>query len=309
MAFAPKSNGSKNNRDKNNSPKSNSPKNAGREARETLGWWHAYRFLILRRACQLGVILMFLSGPLWNRWILKGNYSASLLFDAIPLTDPLITAESLSAGHLPEWKTLLGATIIVAIYAVVASKAFCGWVCPLNIVTDCASWLRRKLGIRQSAKLPRQLRYGILAMILVGSAFSGSLLWEWINPVAALGRVFVYGLGATLWLVLVVFLFDLLIVEHGWCGHLCPIGATYGLIGAKSLVRIKVQDRAKCDRCMDCYHVCPEPQVLRIPLNGKPDESQIVLSKDCISCGRCIDVCAEKVFTFSNRFAQEKRIL
>lgn len=299
MAFTPKSNGSK----------SNSPKNAGREARETLGWWHAYRFLILRRACQLGVILMFLSGPLWNLWILKGNYSASLLFDVIPLTDPLITAESLSAGHLPEWKTLLGAGIIVAIYAVVASKAFCGWICPLNIVTDCASWLRRKLGIRQSAKLPRQLRYGILAMILIGSAFSGSLLWEWINPVAALGRVFVYGLGATLWLVLVVFLFDLLIVEHGWCGHLCPIGATYGLISAKSLVRIKVQDRAKCDRCMDCYHVCPEPQVLRIPLNGKPDESQIVLSKDCISCGRCIDVCAEKVFTFSSRFAQEKRIL
>lgn len=290
-------------------PKANSPKNAGREAREKLGWWRAYRFLILRRLSQLSIVLMFLSGPLWDFWILKGNYSSSLLFDLIPLTDPLITAESLATGYLPEWKTLLGAGIIVLIYALIASKAFCGWVCPLNIVTDCAAWLRRKLGIRQSAKLPRNLRYGILAMILIGSAVSGTLLWEWINPVAALGRVFVYGLGATLWLVLVVFLFDLLVVEHGWCGHLCPIGATYALIGAKSVVRVKVQDRQACDRCMDCYHVCPEPQVLRLPLHGKDEDSQIVLSKDCISCGRCIDVCAENVFAFSTRFAKEKRII
>ena len=290
-------------------PKSNSPKNAGLEAREKLGWWRAYRFLILRRLSQLSVVLMFLSGPLWNVWILKGNYSSSMLFDVIPLTDPLITAESLATGYVPEWNTLLGALIIVAIYAFLASKVFCAWICPLNFVTDCAAWFRRKLGIRQSAKLPRNLRYGILVMILVGSAVSGTLLWEWINPVAALGRVFVYGLGATLWLVLAVFLFDLLIVEHGWCGHLCPIGATYALIGAKSIVRVKVVDRKQCDRCMDCFHVCPEPQVLRLPLNGKPEDSQIVLDKDCISCGRCVDVCAENVFTFSTRFEKEKRII
>ncbi|MDP0383824.1 quinol dehydrogenase ferredoxin subunit NapH [Glaesserella parasuis] len=284
----------------------NSPKDAGLEARQKLGWWRAYRFLILRRLSQLSVVLMFLSGPMWNVWILKGNYSSSMLFDLIPLTDPLITAESLATGYLPEWKTLLGAAIIVAIYALLASKVFCGWICPVNIVTDCAAWLRRKLGIRQSAKLPRSLRYGILAMILVGSAISGTLLWEWINPVAALGRVFVFGLGATLWLVLAVFLFDLLIVEHGWCGHLCPIGAAYGLIGAKSIVRVRVVDRAKCDRCMDCFHVCPEPQVLRLPLNGKPEDSQIVLSKDCISCGHCVDVCAENVFSFTTRFERER---
>ena len=280
----------------------NSPKDAGIEARQKLGWWHAYRFLILRRLTQLSIIFMFLSGPLWNTWILKGNYSGSLLFDSIPLTDPLMTAEMLSTGYMPEWTTILGALIVVVFYALVASKAFCSWVCPLNIVTDSAAWLRRKLGIRQSAKLSRNLRYGILAMILVGSAISGTLLWEWINPVAALGRVFVYGLGATLWLILVVFLFDLLIVEHGWCGHLCPIGATYALIGAKSLLKVKVIDRARCDCCMDCYNVCPEPQVLRLPLHGDAEDSQIILSKDCITCGRCIDVCAENVFKFGTRF-------
>lgn len=213
-----------------------------------------------------------------------------------------MAAEVLATGYQPEWTMLIGALLVVLFYAIVGSKLFCSWVCPMNIVTDAAAWLRRKLGIRQTARISRNLRYVILAVILIGSAISGTLLWEWINPVAALGRVFVYGLGATLWLVLVVFLFDLLVAEHGWCGHLCPIGATYALIGAKSLIKVKVVDRNRCDNCMDCYNVCPEPQVLRVPLHGKPEESTVILSKDCITCGRCIDVCAENVFAFGTRF-------
>ncbi|MDG6895231.1 quinol dehydrogenase ferredoxin subunit NapH [Volucribacter amazonae] len=280
----------------------NAPKYAGREARQKWGWWYANRFLLWRRLTQLSIMAMFLAGPWFDVWLLKGNYSSSLLLDTVPLSDPLIVAESLATGYLPDWRALLGALIIIVFYACIASRAFCAWVCPLNIVTDSAAWLRRKLGIRQTAKLPRSLRYVVLLMILLGSASSGMLLWEWLNPVSALGRGIIYGLGATLWLVVAVFLFDLLIVEHGWCGHLCPIGATYGVIGAKAIARIKVSDRAKCDNCMDCYHVCPEPQVLRSPLHGKKNESLLVLSKDCISCGRCVDVCAEKVFIFTTRF-------
>lgn len=280
----------------------NAPKYAGREARERFGWWRANRFLFWRRLSQLSILAMFLCGPFFNVWILRGNYSSSLLLDTVPLSDPLITAESLATGYLPDNLTLIGVVIVVVAYMLLGSRVFCGWVCPLNVVTDCAAWLRRKLGIRQTAKLSRNLRYGILLIILVGSAFSGMLLWEWLNPVAALGRALIYGFGATTWLILVVFLFDLMVVEHGWCGHLCPTGAIYGVIGAKGIIRVKVIDRDRCDNCMDCYNVCPEAQVLRSPLHGKKEESLLVLSKDCISCGRCIDVCAENVFKFSTRF-------
>lgn len=275
---------------------------AGKEAREKFGWWRANRFLILRRLTQLSILLMFLSGPYLNIWILKGNYSSSLFLDLIPMSDPLIIAESLATGFVPSLTALLGGSIVIMLYGLLASRAFCAWVCPLNVVTDLAAWLRRKFGIRQSAKLSRHLRYGLLVLILLGSAITGNLLWEWINPVAALGRALIYGFSATIWLILAVFLFDLFVVEHGWCGHLCPIGAVYGQIGAKSLIRVKAQYRSRCDNCMDCYHVCPEPQVLRAPLHGKNDESPIILAKDCISCGRCIDVCAEKVFILTNRF-------
>ncbi|MBE2896914.1 quinol dehydrogenase ferredoxin subunit NapH [Pasteurellaceae bacterium HPA106] len=280
----------------------NAIEHAGREAREKLGFWRANRFLLLRRACQLVILAMFLSGPYFGFWILRGNYSGSLLLDTVPLTDPLMLAESFATGYVPVLSAVIGGLIVIAFYALVGSKVFCAWCCPVNVITDVAAWLRRKLNIRQTAKLNRTLRYAILVMILLGSAITGTLLWEWINPVAALGRALIYGFGATTWLLLALFLFDLLVVEHGWCGHLCPIGAAYGVIGAKSLIRVKVIDRARCDRCMDCFNVCPEPHVLRSPLFGKAQESQLVLSKDCISCGRCVDVCAESVFTFSTRF-------
>ena len=189
----------------------------------------------------------------------------------------------------------------MAIYALIASRAFCAWVCPLNPVTDLAAWMRRKLNIRQSASLPRGLRYGILLAVLAGSAVSGTLLWEWLNPVALLGRSLIFGAVGGLWLILAVFLFDLLVTEHGWCGHICPMGALYGVIGAKAMVRVSAEHREKCTRCMDCFHVCPESQVLREPVLNN-DHSPLVLSKDCISCGRCMDVCTEHVFEFKNRF-------
>ncbi|EPC5194144.1 quinol dehydrogenase ferredoxin subunit NapH [Edwardsiella piscicida] len=274
---------------------------AGKEARVRLGWWRSHRWLMLRCGCQLGVLLMFLSGPLFGVWILKGNYSASRFLDTLPMTDPLMMLESLLAGHWPALTALLGALLVLGLYGLIASRAFCGWVCPLNPVTDLAAWLRRRLGIRQSTTLSRSLRYGILLAILAGSAVSGTLLWEWLNPVALLGRSLIFGAGGGLWLILAIFLFDLLVTEHGWCGHLCPLGALYGAIGSKSIVRVGAVRRDRCTRCMDCFHVCPEPQVLREPVLNH-NHSPLVLSKACISCGRCMDVCAEQVFEFKTRF-------
>lgn len=279
----------------------NSASQAGRDARQRYGFIRSHRWLLLRRLSQLAILMMFLSGPWFGVWILKGNYSGSLLLDTVPLTDPLMMLESLFAGHWPALTALAGALVIVAIYALIASRAFCAWVCPLNPVTDLAAWMRRKLNIRQSASLPRGLRYGILLAVLAGSAVSGTLLWEWLNPVALLGRSLIFGAVGGLWLILAVFLFDLLVTEHGWCGHICPMGALYGVIGAKVMVRVSAEHREKCTRCMDCFHVCPESQVLREPVLNN-DHSPLVLSKDCISCGRCMDVCAEHVFEFKNRF-------
>ncbi len=69
---------------------------------------------------------------------------------------------------------------------------------------------------------------------MLGGALSGAILWTWLDPVAALHRGLVFGMGAGWVLIALVFVLDLLLVEHGWCGHLCPLGATYGVIGRKA---------------------------------------------------------------------------
>jgi ferredoxin-type protein NapH len=60
-----------------------------------------------------------------------------------------------------------------------------------------------------------------------------------------------------------IFIYDLLVASRGWCGHLCPVGAFYGLLGKTALVRVPPPNRKACDDCMDCFIVCPEPQVIR----------------------------------------------
>lgn len=275
-------------------------KDAGKAAIQNLGWWKAHRFLILRRISQFSIIALFMAGPTWG--VFKGNLSSSTLFDVIPFTDPLLLLQTIAAGHLPEFTAILGALIVVALYAVIAPRAFCAWVCPLNIVTDLAAWLRRKLNLKASYSWPKSLRYWLIPVLLIGSAISGSALWVWIDPVSALHRGLIFGMGAGWMLIVLVFLLDLLLVEHGWCGHLCPLGATYGIIGKQSIMRVTATERNACTKCMDCFNVCPEPQVLREPLK---DGDIRVMDQDCISCGRCIDVCSEKVFEFKTRYSKQ----
>ncbi|EGQ8055557.1 quinol dehydrogenase ferredoxin subunit NapH [Vibrio alginolyticus] len=276
----------------------NLAQNAGKEALEKLGWWRAHRFLILRRLCQFTIIALFMAGPTLG--ILTGNLSSSMLLDTVPLSDPLIVLQALATGHVPEFNALLGVVIVVVFYAILAPRAFCAWVCPLNIVTDLAAWLRRKFNIKASYRWSPVIRYWLIPVLMLGSALSGAILWTWLDPVAALHRGLVFGMGAGWVLIALVFVLDLLLVEHGWCGHLCPLGATYGVIGRKSLLRVTAVRREDCTKCMDCFYVCPEPEVLRQPLK---EGDRRVMDQNCISCGRCLDVCPEHVFEFKNRLS------
>ena len=59
----------------------NSANQAGLEARQRHGIIRSHRWLLLRRLSQLAVLMMFLSGPWWGIWILKGNYSGRSIND------------------------------------------------------------------------------------------------------------------------------------------------------------------------------------------------------------------------------------
>lgn len=274
----------------------------GREALHAKGWWLAHRFLLLRRLAQLSVFALFLLGPLAGLWIVKGNLSASLTLGVLPLTDPFVLAQTLAARHAPELTALTGAAIVLAFYALVGGRVFCSWVCPVNVVTDVAAWLRRRAHIT-SGRAPRGgLRYWLLGAVLVASALAGQAVWESVNPVSLTQRALIFG-GTLAWgAAAAVFLFDLLVAPRGWCGHLCPVGAAYALIGSRSLLRVSAAHSSRCNDCADCYAVCPEPQVIVMPLKGKAGASPVITDRECSNCGRCIDVCGPDVFRFTHRF-------
>ncbi|HNV60724.1 MAG TPA: quinol dehydrogenase ferredoxin subunit NapH, partial [Rhodoferax sp.] len=158
----------------------------GQEALEAKGWWKSNQWLVLRRSSQLGLLLLFLVGPWAGIWVVKGNLSSSLTLNALPLTDPYVLLQAVAAGYWPQATGLIGASIVLAFYAIFGGRAYCSWVCPVNPVTDLAAWLRLRLGIRGGAHLSRDTRYWILGMTLVVSAVTGTVAWEWINPVTML---------------------------------------------------------------------------------------------------------------------------
>jgi ferredoxin-type protein NapH len=257
------------------------------------------KWLLLRRLSQVGLMSLFFVGPLTGFWLVKGNLNTSLTLDILPLSDPFIVVQSVLAGHLPEITAVIGAMIVAGVYALIGGRVYCSWVCPVNIFTDLAFWLRRMLALKQGWRPKRESRYFVLAIALSISFLTGTIAWEYLNPISMIHRGLLFGIGAGWMLIVAIFLFDLFISRHGWCGRFCPVGAFYGLLGSKSLVRVRAVDRKACDDCRDCYIICPEPHVITPALKDKSTMSApAILSRDCTNCGRCIDVCHVDVFRF-----------
>jgi len=278
----------------------------GQDAIESKGWLAAHKWLLLRRASQLGVLALFMIGPWFGVWIIKGNLSSSLVLDVLPLTDPYIFLQMLATGFLPAFSAtvITGVIVLSAFYLLVGGRVFCAWVCPVNMVTDAASWTRRRFNIKSNHAPHANTRYWFLAGTFVASALTGTLAMEWVNPVSITHRGLFFGMGAGLWFLVALFLYDAFVATRGWCGHLCPMGALYSLLGKTALLRVAAPRRDDCDDCMDCFAVCPEPQVIRPAVKKAGQESPVILDSRCTACGRCIDVCSKQVFRLTHRFDQ-----
>jgi ferredoxin-type protein NapH len=268
-----------------------------------------YGWMVARRATQLAVLGLFMLGPWFGIWIVTGNLSSSLTLDVLPLTDPFVLLQTAVAGHWPEMTALIGVGIVAGFYLLVGGRSYCSWVCPINPVTDAAAWLRERIGLKPVAAPPRSARYWLLGAVLIACAITGVAVWEWVNPVSVLHRGVIFGMGAGWWLIAALFLFDLLVAARGWCSHLCPMGATYSLIGHGSILRVAATGRERCDDCMDCYRVCPEPQVIKPVLRPAHENDGVVINAiACTNCARCMEVCDQDVFRFSTRFANRTEV-
>lgn len=261
-----------------------------------------WRFILYRRIVQLGTLLLFFGSAHWgwhvfDKPILRGNLSASELLGVIPLADPFATLQIFIAGHVLHKDVIIGAVIVFIAYLVLGARVWCSWVCPINMVTDLSAWIRAKLGMKNTFRIKRNLRYIMLGMSLILSVLMGVAAFEWISPISIFHRELIFGIGAGWIFILAIFLFDLFVLKHGWCGHLCPLGAFYALLGKIAPLRISF-DKPTCTHCLECVKVCPEPQVLNFKQAGNVG---LISSGECSNCGRCITVCPENTLAFKLR--------
>lgn len=273
-----------------------------RHAIAAKGIWHAWRWTLARRTTQIGLLAVFMLGPWADMWWVRGNLASSNWFNGLlKLTDPYMLVQSLLAGHSLAWPAIIGAMLISAFFLLMGGRVYCGWICPLNLVTDAAHWLRQRLGLRRDRSIGRGTRLWLLGGTLLASASTGVLAWEIVNPVTVLQRGLLFGMGSGWALIAAIFLFDLLITRRGWCSHLCPVGAFYGLLGHLSPVRVHAANRQACRHCGACLRSCPEPHVIPPALKANGQAPGFIVSGDCMNCGACIDACPNDVFTFGWR--------
>jgi len=259
------------------------------------------KYLVLRRISQLTILFLYFSANAWGWKILVGNLSLSKLFNTIPLTDPYLFLQMLFAGAIISTDMIIGVILIALFYGIIGGRAFCSWVCPVNMITDLAAYVRRKTHHEKdnliSAMKIKNFRYWFAGILLIVSFITGAAAFEFISPIGIFTRGVAFSIGfGWIWLI-AIFLFDAFILKNGWCGHVCPLGATYSIIGAKNLIRVK-HDKEKCTNCGNCLMVCPEAQVLAPVINKKSD---FIKGIECTNCGRCIEVCEDNALKFSIR--------
>ena len=260
------------------------------------------KYLIPRRITQFLILFLYFAANYWGWKILVGNLSFSKLFDKIPLADPYAVLQMIFAGAVISSNLIIGALIIIAFYGIIGGRAYCSWVCPVNLITDLAAWVRRKTHHEKdnliSAVKIKKFRYFFLVILLLVSAVVGAAAFEFISPIGMFTRAVAFTLGFSWVWLLAIFLFDAFVLKNGWCGHVCPVGAMYSIIGAKSIIRV-YHDKEKCTNCGDCLMICPENQVLSPVINKKSD---YISGIECTNCGRCIEVCNDDALKFTLRY-------
>ncbi|MDP6872285.1 MAG: 4Fe-4S binding protein [Alphaproteobacteria bacterium] len=219
-------------------------------------------------------------------------------FWGLKLSDPLAALGHISAGLTLYWPFLLTALIPLVI-TVIFGRIFCGWLCPANFLyelnTNLTAWLQwagLKVGHR---RFDRRIKYLVLAVGLLLSVFSGSIMVAAVYPPAIIGRELYYGIAQGGFGVGMVFfagtlLFDLLVARRGFCRYLCPGGALYSLLGRYRLVRLRRLVEA-CNDCRKCNAVC----------EFELDPWRDGFGQECTNCAACIAICPTDAMTFDIR--------
>lgn len=269
---------------------------------------------IIRRVVQLAMLVLFCLPPLLAGWgvfglfvggdeqmptpadgVFFGSLSSSSA-GGVTLFDPLAALEVFAASHSLELAALAGALLVLVVYGLIRGRAFCGWVCPVNLLGEGVDWLRRKLGIAVPERtVPRRTKMLVAVAVVALSALVGFPVFEAVSPVGAVNKGLVFGGIAGAGTLVAVLAAELFFSRRIWCRSLCPLGGVYQAIGRAGQVNVAI-DHEACIHCDRCKEVClADPVILEPAVDG---DEPLVRAGDCMACGACVDACPTKALRF-----------
>ena len=91
------------------------------------------------RWAHRGAALLFLAllvlGAHTGFEVVRGSYTATRLLEVVPVADPLAALEVIAASRTLELDLVLG-VLLTAGGAVLLGPFFCGWICPIGLLTE-----------------------------------------------------------------------------------------------------------------------------------------------------------------------------
>jgi len=185
--------------------------------------------------------------------------------------------------------------------SLVFKKSFCGFVCPVGLISEWLWKLSRKVFGRKAAspwgwRVPKLIDYPLRSLkYILLLFFVNAILVVMTEPVLKAFIESPYNKVAdvkmllffadisqfALGVIILLAVFSLFI-SNFWCRYLCPYGALVGLVSFLSPVKIR-RNIPTCTDCGACAKVCPSAI--------KVDKEKLVRSDECIGCLECVAVC------------------
>lgn len=272
------------------------------------------RWTVARRIVQVAALALFAAPLLIAGWGLLGlgsggeeamatpsglpffgSLSSSTIF-GLEVLDPFAMLQVAAASKTFALDWLIAALPVLVVYGLVRGRAFCGWVCPVNLLLEIVDAVRGKLGIEvREAPVPRHAKMWIALAVLALSALFSVPVFEAFSPISAVNKGILFGAVTGAWVLLAIVLAELFWGHRVWCRSLCPLGGFYEALGRVGQVNVRF-DRDACIHCDACKTACLADPAILDPVLTERDV--IVRAGDCMACGSCVDVCPTKALAF-----------
>lgn len=268
-----------------------------------------------------GILFLDIRGNL-NEWVTK----LGLYLQFIPSIIAFISPKAmLSLGFL-----------VILLLTFLYGRVYCSVICPLGILQDVVSFIKKKVKPKSRYKYKKALnylRYPILALTALSISFSGLVFVNLLDPYANFGRIMtnlvqpiaivfnnaLVWLGSSLGLhwfkpivsyhahlpsiiaaltILLVVVFMSTIRGRLYCNSICPVGTLLGLISKVSMNRIRF-NKASCTKCGKCQFAC-KSNCIDVK-DMKVDDSR------CVACYNCLQVCPTQGIAYENVYKLKKK--